>query len=133
MARSIIGVVVGALAWMFVFFFVAFLFALLWPAYGAMGRAWFEQGVFGFTAPMAVCNLIVWAVSAMAAGWVAMKISRNPRAVWTLAILIGLFLACIHLLLEWRTFPWWYNLGVVLPAIPAVLLGGRLGRQDSPR
>jgi hypothetical protein len=27
--------------------------------------------------------------------------------------------------LEWPTFPWWYNLGVVLPAAPAVLLGGR--------
>ena len=23
-------------------------------------------------------------------------------------------------------FPWWYNLGVVIPAVPAVYLGGKL-------
>jgi hypothetical protein len=28
--------------------------------------------------------------------------------------------------LEWSTFPWWYNLGVALPAAPAVLLGGKM-------
>jgi hypothetical protein len=51
------------------------------------------------------------------------------------AVLAG-YLGVIHLLLEWSTFPWWYNLGVVLLAAPAVLLGGKLAgrfvRSSSP-
>jgi hypothetical protein len=46
--------------------------------------------------------------------------------VWVLAVLVGLYLAAVHLLLYWPHFPWWYNLGVVIPAVPAVLLGERL-------
>jgi hypothetical protein len=28
--------------------------------------------------------------------------------------------------MSWALFPWWYNLGVVIPALPAVLLGASL-------
>ena len=60
------------------------------------------------------------------AGWVAAKISMRRGAVWALAGLLGVYLAAVHLVLYWPRFPWWYNLGVVIPAVPAVLLGAKL-------
>jgi len=50
---------------------------------------------------MALCNLALWA------------------------------LAVLHFALCWSRFPWWYNLGVVIPAVPAVLAGAKLA--DAPR
>jgi hypothetical protein len=59
---------------------------------------------------------------------VAAKISKRPAAVWVLAALLGIYLAAVHLVLYWPRFPWRYNLGVVIPAVPAVLLGGYLAK-----
>ena len=52
---------------------------------------------------------------------------------WALAAVLAGYLGVMHLFLEWSTFPWWYNLGVVIPAVPAVLLGGALARRGVPR
>jgi len=49
------------------------------------------------------------------------------------AVLLGIYLAALHLVLYWPRFPWWYNLGVVIPVIPAVLLGGRLANAPGAR
>jgi hypothetical protein len=46
--------------------------------------------------------------------------------VWVLAALLGIYFAVLHFVVLWTRFPWWYNFGVVIPAVPAVLLGGRL-------
>lgn len=43
--------------------------------------------------------------------------------VWTAGLI---YLAAVHLAVSWPLFPWWYNFGVVVPALPAVLLGARL-------
>lgn len=124
MFRSILGVVIGAAVWMAGFFVLAIGLAQVWPQYAVHGRQWFGQGLFTFTAPMACCNLLMWAVAEFTAGWLATLIARNRRATWVLAALIALYLASLHLVLNWPRFPWWYNLGVVIPAVPAVLLGG---------
>jgi hypothetical protein len=34
----------------------------------------------------------------------------------------------VHLILYWPRFPWWYNLGVVIPVVPAVLFGAKLAK-----
>ena len=39
-----------------------------------------------------------------------------------------LALALQHFVLSWPVFPWWYNIGVVVPAFPAVLLGARIAK-----
>jgi hypothetical protein len=51
--------------------------------------------------------------------------------VWVLAGLLGIYLAAVHLVLFWARFPWWYNLGVVIPAVPAVLWGATLAKSAS--
>jgi hypothetical protein len=85
-----------------------------------------REGVFTFTPLMACCNLVLWMLAEYAAGWVAGRIARRREAVWVLAGLLGFYLAPMHLVLYWPRFPWWYNLAVVLPAVPAVLLGAKL-------
>jgi hypothetical protein len=126
MVRGVLGVVLGALVWMAGFLALALLLAQLWPDYAVHGRQWTREGLFTFTTPMACGNLVLWALAGIGAGWIAGTIARRREAVWALAGLIGLYLATLHFVLYWPRFPWWYNLGVVLPAVPAVLLGARL-------
>lgn len=126
MMRKVLGFVAAAIVWMVGFFVLASLLARVWPEYGIHAREWIKDGVFTFTAPMACCNLLFWVLAEIGAGWVAAKISRHRGVVWLLAGLVGLYLAAVHLGLDWSHFPWWYNLGVVIPAVPAVLLGARL-------
>jgi hypothetical protein len=129
MVRDVLGVVVGAVLWMMGFFVLALVLAQLWPDYAIHGRQWTRENVFTFTPLMACCNLVFWVLAEFCAGWVAGKIAKRREAVWVLAGLVGIYLAALHLALYWPRFPWWYNLGVVIPAVPAVLMGGRLARE----
>jgi hypothetical protein len=131
MVRDVLGVVAGALLWMVGFFVFALLLAQLWPDYAIHGREWTKQNVFTFTPLMACCNLVFWVLAEIGAGWVSAKIARRRAAVWVLAILVGIYFVALHLVLYWSRFPWWYNLGVVIPAVPAVFLGSKLA--DSSR
>jgi hypothetical protein len=65
------------------------------------------------------------------AGWAAGKIAKRREAVWVPAGLVGIYLAGLSLVLYLPRFPWWYNLGVVIPAVPAVFLGGKLAARGS--
>jgi hypothetical protein len=131
--RSVLGVVIGALTWVVAFYALATGLARLWPDYAVHGRQWLRDGVFTFTPSMACCNLVFWMLAALAAGWVAARISRRRGVLWVLAGLLGIYLAAVHLVVDWPRFPWWYNLGVVIPTVPAVLLGARLAsRPRSP-
>jgi hypothetical protein len=132
MVRSVLGVVVGAVLWMVGFYALAIGLSFLWPDYAIHGREFTREGVFTFTPPMACCNLLLWVLAEIGAGWVAGKIAKRRGALWVLAGMVGIYLAAIHLVLYWPRFPWWYNLGVVIPAVPAVLLGGRLANSLRP-
>jgi len=126
MVRGILGVVMGVVVWMLGFFVLALVLAQLWPDYAIHGRQWTRQGVFTFTPLMACCNIVFWVIVEIGAGWATGKIAKRREAVWVLAGLVGIYLVALHLVLYWPRFPWWYNLGVVIPAVPAVFLGGKL-------
>jgi hypothetical protein len=126
MVRNVLGVVIGAVVWMVGFLILAVVLAQLWPDYAVHGRQWTRQGVFTFTPLMACCNLVFWVLAEIGAGWTAGRIAKRRQAVWVLAGLVGIYLAVLHLVLYWPRFPWWYNLGVVIPAVPAMLWGGKL-------
>jgi hypothetical protein len=126
MVRGVIGVLVGLIFWAVGFFVLAMVLAQLWPDYAIHGRQWTRENVFTFTSLMAFCNLIFWLLAETGAGFAAGKIAKRREAVWVLAGVLGIYLVSLHLVLFWPRFPWWYNLGVVIPVVPAVLLGGRL-------
>jgi hypothetical protein len=81
---------------------------------------------------MACFNLLFWALGDFSAGWMAMKIAKRREAVWVLAAGLLIYLAALHLVLYWPRFPWWYNLGVVIPVGPAVLLGAKWAGRRTP-
>jgi hypothetical protein len=126
MVRSVLGVIVGAVVWAVGFYVLAIVLAQLWPDYAIHARQWMREGAYTFTPPMACCNLVFWVLAEIGAGWAAGKIAKRRAAVWVLAGLLGIYFAVLHFVVLWSRFPWWYNLGVVIPAVPAVLLGGKL-------
>jgi hypothetical protein len=125
MVRGVLGIVTGVVVWAAGFFILALVLAQLWPDYAIHGRQWTRENVFTFTPAMACCNLVFWLLAEIGAGWVTGKIAKRREAVWVLAGLLGIYLVSLHLVLFWPRFPWWYNLGVVIPVVPAVLFGGR--------
>ena len=133
MVRGVLGILAGAIGWITGFYALGILLSVLWPDYAVHGRAFIREGVFTFPPPMACFNLLFWVLAEIGAGWVAMKIAKRREAVWVLAALLGVYLASMHLVLYWPRFPWWYNLGVVIPAVPAVLLGARLASSSKSR
>ena len=126
MVRGVLGVLVGLILWAAGFYVLAIVMAQVWPDYAIHGRQWMKENLFTFTALMACCNVVFWVFAEFGAGWGAAKVAKRREAVWVLAGLLGVYLAALHLVLFWPRFPWWYNLGVVIPAVPAVLLGARL-------
>jgi hypothetical protein len=126
MVRGVVGVVAGGVLWMLGFFVLALLLAQLWPDYAIHGREWTRENLFTFTPLMACCNLVFWMLAEIGAGWAAAKIAKGRQAVWALSGLVAIYFVSLHFVLYWARFPWWYNLGVVIPAVPAVLLGGKL-------
>jgi O-antigen ligase len=131
MVRNVSGVVLGAVVWMVGFFVLVQLLAQLWPDYAIHGREWIRQGVFTFTPVMACLNLAFWFLAEIGAGWTVAKIAKRREALWILAGIVGIYLASEHLVLHWSRFPWWYNVGVVIPAVAAVLVGGKLTVKSS--
>ena len=129
--RNVLSVFVGAIVWMACFLALASLLAALWPAYQVHGRAWTQDGVFTFTSLMACFNLLFWVIAAVVAGWVATKIAARREAVWVLAGMVAGYLIVLHVVLYWPTFPWWYNLGVVIPCVPSILIGAKLAGASS--
>jgi hypothetical protein len=126
MLRGVLGIVAGVVVWAAGFFILAVVLAQLWPDYAIHGRQWTRENVFTFTPLMACCNLVFWLLAEIGAGWVTGKIAKRREPVWVIAGLLGIYLVSLHLVLFWSRFPWWYNLGVVIPVVPAVLFGGKL-------
>jgi hypothetical protein len=128
MVRSVLGIVAGAILWMFGFFVLALILAQLWPDYAIQGRHWTRENLYTFTPLMACCNLLFWILAEIGAGLAAAKIAMRREAVWILAGLVAIYLVALHFVLDWTRFPWWYNFGVVIPAVPAILLGARISK-----
>jgi hypothetical protein len=123
MVRSVLGIVVGAAVWMYGFLCITIGVSLFWPDYAAHGRMWFQQHVYEFTNGMSVVNASAWIIAEAGAGALAVLIAARREAGWVLAAIIGIYLAYVHLYVEWSNLPKGYNLAVAIPAAPAVLLG----------
>jgi uncharacterized membrane protein YeaQ/YmgE (transglycosylase-associated protein family) len=129
MARGVLGILGGLVAWQVGFFILAWILARLWPDYAVAGRNYFTTGAYSFAVAMAVCNIVFWIVTEIAAGWIATRIAKRREAGWVLAAMLLVYMCAIHLYFYWATFPWWYNISVVVTVAPAVLLGGTLAER----
>jgi hypothetical protein len=127
--RNGLGIVAGAVGWMFAFFTLAYALAFAWRDYALHGQAWFDAQRFEFTAAQGWLNVGFWLLAEIFAGWLAVVVARRREAAWVLAALIGAYMAYIHLYVAWDLIPAWYNLAVAIPVVPAVLCGGWLARR----
>ena len=113
--------------WWLLFNVLTILLAMTWYDFAQAGSlALRSRDYSALTTPMLVILLAMWSCAYLGAGWVTVLISRHPQHIWIMATPWFLYLATMHLYVEWSSFPPWYNLGVVMFVYPLTWLGGRL-------
>jgi len=127
--RTVVGIIVGFASWWVVFLLSLALMALLWPAFGEVGRS--VQGSNDYstlTTGMLALLLGEYVYINGIAGWVTVKITERKSAVWIAGAPIVAYAGYEHLHVLWDALPAWYNLGVVGFIYPFSFLGGSLAR-----
>jgi hypothetical protein len=120
MARQVLGVVAGLLAWMLVATIAGVIMRAVWADYNAVAEA------MTFTLPMMIARLAIGALATVAAGSVTAAIVRRSTVATLmpgLLLLIGFIPVHIGL---WNKFPVWYHLTFLVSLVPFTWLGARL-------
>jgi hypothetical protein len=119
MKKTILGVVVGLVAWIV----IATIGNWLLRA-GIAGYAEVEKAM-AFTQPMMLARLVLGAVSSLGAGAVAARVASSGRAATVLAVLLLVLFVPMHVGL-WAKFPAWYHLTFLASLAVLTLLGARM-------
>jgi hypothetical protein len=127
MLRPIAALVGGYVAWVAAFWAPMFLMAFVWPALRGTARVFFEQQRYDvFDTSMLIAFQFVWLFANGSAGFVVRWIGKRPLELRWFAVLLFLYFAYNHLWALWDQLPAWYNVLVVIPVMPMVLIGGTL-------
>jgi hypothetical protein len=123
MARGILAVVAGLVAFVAVVAVAGVAMRAAWPDYARVADA------MTFTLPMMIARLSIGALATIAAGLVTAVITRRSMLV-RLAPGVLLLVAFIpqHIML-WEKFPIWYHLTFLLSLVPLAYLGGAFNRE----
>ena len=118
MAKTILAVVVGFIAWFAIALGLGTAMRASWPAYAAVADA------MTFTLPMMFARLALGVLGSLVSGWVTARIATHPKAA-TVALGIALLALFIpqHIQL-WDKFPLWYHTFFLCSLIPLAMLGG---------
>jgi hypothetical protein len=119
MARNILGVAAGLLAWVAVATIAGFVMRAAWPEYALVAEA------MTFTLPMMFARLAIGAAATIAAGWVASVIARRSTVSTVVPGLILLLVFIPEHITLWEKFPVWYHLTFLISLVPLTWLGGR--------
>lgn len=125
MFRNVLGVLTGLVVWIPAFFILGWVLLLVWPAYGAAADTWGSSGRYELTPAMSAFNVLFWILAEILAGWLAVVIAKRGGVAYVLAAVMLAVMSFNHLYYYWDRLPWWYNVGLVVCVVPAVLLGGR--------
>ena len=122
MAKKILGVVAGLVAWVIVVSIAGSIMRAVWPAYASVADA------MTFTLPMMMARLSIGAVATVSAGWVAGMIAgRSTIATVLPGVLLLVAFIPEHISL-WEKFPVWYHLTFLLSLIPLTFAGGKMAQ-----
>jgi hypothetical protein len=126
MARGILGVVAGLVAFMAVVAVAGIIMRGGWPEYARVADA------MTFTLAMMIARLTIGALATIAAGLVTAAIAK-PSTLVRVAPGLLLLVAFIpqHIML-WEKFPIWYHLTFLLSLVPLTYLGGRAVSREAP-
>ena len=119
MAKGILGVVAGLLAFMAVVFVAGIIMRGAWPDYARVADA------MTFTLPMMIARLTIGALATIAAGLVTAAIAKPSTLVRLVPGLLLLAAFIPQHIMLWAKFPVWYHLTFLLSLVPLTYLGGR--------
>ena len=133
MARTVLGVIVGFIAWAIVWFGSETILSAIWPTFGvhqAEFQAAIEHGpnASGFTANSTillvhiVLGSIVSVMSGFLAALVAGETKRAPLVLGFLLLAFGL----LKVVMSWPYVPIWYHVIFTAILLPMTIVGGRL-------
>lgn len=118
--RSVLGAVVGFVAWFAVATVLDRLLRVAWAGYAE------ALPTLSFSLGMMVARLAEGAVSTLAGGAVAAWIAqRRAGAVAATGVLLLVLFVPTHVMI-WSKFPIWYHLTFLASLFPLTVLGGRL-------
>jgi hypothetical protein len=118
MAKGILGVVAGLLAFMAVVFVAGIIMRGTWPDYARVADA------MTFTLPMMIARLTIGALATIAAGLVTAAIVKPSTLVRLVPGLLLLAAFIPQHIMLWAKFPVWYHLTFLLSLVPLTYLGG---------
>lgn len=129
MIRSIAGIAAGALIWWTIFFLAVGILYYTWPAYAESFDAYqISNDYNSFTTITISSHLVIFLFCSIAAGWMTSFITKQQRPAWYLATILLAYASYIHLYLLWNILPYWYNLSVVIPVLPLIIIGSKMNK-----
>jgi hypothetical protein len=123
MARKVLGVVAGLVAWAIIATAAGFIMRLSWPAYASVASA------MTFTLPMLVARLLIGAVATTSTGFVTALVARSIIARLIAGLLLLVLFIPQHVML-WDKFPLWYHLTFLLSLVPLSYAGGHIAERQ---
>ncbi len=120
MWRTILGVVIGLVAWILIVTLLDIVLRLSIPGYAGVERA------LTFTLTMKIARLSIAAATSLIAGAIVRLIAPESRvAPWIVGVILLAFFVPTHVQIGTR-LPLWYHLTFLLTLAPLVALGARL-------
>jgi len=120
MWRTILGVVIGLVAWILVVTLLDIVLRLSIPGYASVEHA------LTFTLTMEIARLSIAAVTSLIAGAIVRLIAPSSSvAPWIVGLILLAFFVPTHIQIGTR-LPLWYHLTFLLTLAPLVALGARL-------
>ena len=131
MARIVLGVVAGFLAWAIAWFGGEAILSAIWPQGYGVHQAAFQAalengGEFTADTRMLLVHVVLGSVVSLMSGFLAARIAGgNPRAPLVLGFLL-LALVLLKAVMSWPYVPIWYHVIFTALLLPMTILGGRL-------
>jgi hypothetical protein len=120
MWRTILGVVVGLVAWVLVVTLLDIVLRWTIPGYASVEHA------LTFTLTMKIARLTIAAATSLIAGAIVRMIAPASKiAPWVVGLILLAFFVPVHVQIGTR-LPLWYHLTFLLTLAPLVALGSRL-------
>jgi hypothetical protein len=120
MARKILGVIAGLIAWLIIVLAAGAIMRVSWPAYASVAD------LMTFTLPMLIARLAISTVATLVAGLVTASIITRPLLATLMpGVLLLVGFVPQHVAL-WDTFPVWYHLTFLLSLVPLTYAGGKM-------
>lgn len=131
MARIVLGVIAGFLAWVIAWVGSEKLLSAAWPeGFGAHQRAFeaavSDGGAFTADTTMLLIHIALGSIVSVMAGYLAALIAgentRAPMVLGGLLVVLGVLKAVI----SWPHVPIWYHVSFTAVLAPMAILGGKL-------